>query len=47
MNGTAQHVVSIGLSAAIVSVVDEQPSVLVVHHAATATMPCPSVRSIR
>ncbi len=33
MNGTAQHVVSIGLSAAIVSAVDEQPSVLVVHHA--------------
>jgi hypothetical protein len=32
MNDTAQHVVSIGLSAAIVSVVDEQPSVLVVHH---------------
>jgi len=32
MTNTAQHVVSIGLSAAIVSVVDEQPSVLVVHH---------------
>jgi hypothetical protein len=32
MTDTAQHVVSIGLSAAIVSVVDEQPSVLVVHH---------------
>jgi len=28
----SQHVVSIGLSAAIVSVVDERPSVLVVHH---------------
>jgi hypothetical protein len=32
MTDTGQHVVSIGLSAAIVSVVDEQPSVLVVHH---------------
>ena len=32
MNATAQHVVSIGLSAAIVSVMDERPSVLVVHH---------------
>jgi hypothetical protein len=34
MNGdAAKHVVSIGLSAAIVSVVDERPSVLSVHHA--------------
>src|SRR6201992_1242913 len=31
-NDAAQHVVSIGLSAAIVSVVDETPSTLVVHH---------------
>jgi hypothetical protein len=31
-NDAAQLVVSIGLSAAIVSVVDERPSVLVVHH---------------
>jgi hypothetical protein len=31
-NDATQHVVSIGLSAAIVSVVDETPSTLVVHH---------------
>jgi hypothetical protein len=31
-NDAAQHVVSIGLSAAIVSVADERPSALVVHH---------------
>jgi hypothetical protein len=31
-NEAAQHVVSIGLSAAIVSVADERPSALVVHH---------------
>lgn len=31
-SGTARHVVSIGLSAAIVSVVDERPQVLAVHH---------------
>ena len=30
---SAAHVVSIGLSAAIVSVADERPCVLVVHHA--------------
>jgi hypothetical protein len=33
VSAKAKHVVSIGLSAAIVSVADEQPSVLVVHHA--------------
>ena len=33
MSAKAKHVVSIGLSAAIVSVADERPSVLVVHHA--------------
>jgi hypothetical protein len=32
MTGDVQHVVSIGLSAAIVSVADERPSALVVHH---------------
>ena len=32
MSTTAQHVVSIGLSAAIVSVVEDRPSALVVHH---------------
>jgi len=34
-SGTARHVVSIGLSAAIVSVVDERPQVLAVHHMGT------------
>jgi hypothetical protein len=33
VSGPARHVVSIGLSAAIVSVANERPSVLVVHHA--------------
>lgn len=33
MSAKAKHVVSIGLSAAIVSVSDERPSVLAVHHA--------------
>ena len=33
MTAKAKHVVSIGLSAAIVSVAEERPSVLVVHHA--------------
>ena len=32
MSAKAKHVVSIGLSAAIVSVANERPSVLVVHH---------------
>jgi len=32
MSNTPQHVVSIGLSAAIVSIADERPSTLVVHH---------------
>ena len=32
MSAKARHVVSIGLSAAIVSVADERPCVLVVHH---------------
>ncbi len=36
MSDVAQHVVSIGLSAAIVSVAEERPSALIVHHSGDA-----------